>query len=187
VTKEDRQPGPTPRTPAFDGAFRDAQLLRDLGDGVAMHVEQNDRDPLLCRKLRQCGPHLVRRVPVGVEDCWFVSTVGVRQTDNGTSLSASGPIQTGVDDDAVQPRRDGGVAPETACRAVGGEERVLQGVGGLLAVGESPDGDGPQPVTVSAEQLTEGVAIAGGVGAQQPRVVDIHPRAGHGQQSIVRW
>jgi hypothetical protein len=25
------------------------------------------------------------------------------------------------------------------------------------------------------------------VGTQQPRVVDIHPRAGHGQQSIARW
>jgi hypothetical protein len=43
---------------------------------------------------------------------------------------------------------------------VGGDEGVLNGVGGFLAVPERPQSDGPQPVAVPAHELAEGVGIA---------------------------
>ncbi|GAA2467259.1 hypothetical protein GCM10010405_59820 [Streptomyces macrosporus] len=43
---------------------------------------------------------------------------------------------------------------------VGGDEGVLDGVGGLLAVPQDPQGDCPQPVAMPPHYLAEGVGIA---------------------------
>ena len=45
--------------------------------------------------------------------------------------------------------------------------RVLKGVGSLFAIAERTDGDGPQPISVPADQQLERLGVAGRVGAQQ--------------------
>ena len=65
------------------------------------------------------------------------------------------------------------VAPEPVGRPVGRDQRVLYGVGRLLAVAQGTQGDRPQPVAVPADELAEGVPVAGDVGAQQSRVVAV--------------
>src|SRR3712207_7217538 len=51
------------------------------------------------------------------------------------------------------------------------QQRVLEGVGRLLAVTDGAQGDRPEPVAVAAGQFGEGVAVAVGVGTQKLRVV----------------
>ncbi|GAA3093965.1 hypothetical protein GCM10020254_43850 [Streptomyces goshikiensis] len=67
----------------------------------------------------------------------------------------------------MQPGGDGGFAAEGVGGPVGGDEGVLDGVGGFLAVSEGAQGDGPQPVPVTAYELTEGVGVSGGVQRQE--------------------
>ncbi|OKK02330.1 hypothetical protein AMK26_21895 [Streptomyces sp. CB03234] len=49
----------------------------------------------------------------------------------------------------------------------GGHESVLDGVGGLLTVPQRAQGDGPEPVTMAAYELTEGVRISGDMARQE--------------------
>ena len=74
------------------------------------------------------------------------------------------------------------VAAEPLGRPERRQQRVLQRVGGLLAVAERAQRDRPQPVAVPADQLAERVGVAVGVGAQQRRVVGRRRRgiAAHG-------
>jgi len=46
----------TPRAATLHCAFGDAEHGGDLRDGVSLHVQQNQRDPLLRRQLRECRP-----------------------------------------------------------------------------------------------------------------------------------
>ena len=93
--------------------------------------------------------------------------VAVRQRHGRMGLAAADPVQAGVDHDAVQPGGDRRVAAEPGRAAVRREQRVLEGVGGLLAVAEGAQRDRPEPVAMPADQLGERVRVAGDVGAQQ--------------------
>ncbi len=55
--------------------------------------------------------------------------------------------------------------------AIGGDQCVLDGVGGFLSVSEGAQGDGPEPVAVATHELTEGVGITCDVGSQQFLVI----------------
>jgi hypothetical protein len=44
--------------------------------------------------------------------------------------------------------------------AIGGDQRVLNGVSGLLAVAQRPQGHGPETIAMPPHKLTEGVRIA---------------------------
>lgn len=60
----------------------------------------------------------------------------------------------------MQPGSDGGLAAEGVCSTVGGDQGVLDGIGSLLAVAERAQSDGPEPVSMAPDQLTEGVGVA---------------------------
>jgi hypothetical protein len=96
----------------------------------------------------------------------------LRQRVGGAGCSPAYPVETGVDDDPVQPRGGGCVATEGRAPTgpEGRQQRVLQGVGGLLAVAEGAHGDGPQPVAVPADELAERVGITLGVRLEELRV-----------------
>ena len=72
----------------------------------------------------------------------------------------------------MQPGGDGGLAAEAVGRAVGGDQGVLHGVGRLLAVAESAQRDGPQPVAVAADDLRERVGVAVDMTGEQFAVVE---------------
>ncbi|CAM5338983.1 hypothetical protein STANM309S_01111 [Streptomyces tanashiensis] len=53
----------------------------------------------------------------------------------------------------------------------GGDQGVLDGVSGLLAVPQGPQGHRPQPVAVAPHELTEGVRVSGDMTFQEFPVV----------------
>src|SRR5690606_40400510 len=88
---------------------------------------------------------------------------------------AAHAVEAGVDDDAVQPGGDGRLAAEGPGLAVGGDEGVLDGVGGLVGVAERAQRDGPHPVTVPLDDLAERMRIPVDVRGQQLGVADRGP------------
>jgi len=108
------------------------------------------------------------------------------QRDGGPGLTSAHPVEAGVDDDAVQPGGDGGVRSEAGGRAVGGEERILQGVRGLLGVTRGAQRDRPHPVAVAAYEFRECMGIACGMRTDQLNIGDMRsgaiaaPRPRHG-------
>jgi len=66
---------------------------------------------------------------------------------------------------------------------MGGEQRVLDRVGGVLGVAQGPQRDGPQPVAAPADQLAEGIRVAGDVPAQQGGVLGVPLPLGQGRKS----
>jgi hypothetical protein len=57
-------------------------------------------------------------------------------------------VKTGIDDNSVQPGRDGRVAAELVGAAEGGDHRVLKGVRRLLGIPGRSQGDGPQAIAM---------------------------------------
>ena len=130
-------------------------------------------DPLLGGQLGQRRLHVERGVGVGARRraptwrrCSGSGTVGRacrRRTRSRQALTTMRCSQVVTAD----------VAAEPVGRPVRREQRVLDRVGGLLAVAEGAQGDRPQPVAVPADQLAERVRVAGDVGAQQGGVVAV--------------
>ena len=79
-------------------------------------------------------------------------------------------VQAGVHHDAVQPAADRTVVPEPRRVSVGLEQRVLEGVGGILRIMAGQPGEPVQLLAVPVEQLLERVPVAGDVCRQQFRV-----------------
>ena len=98
--------------------------------------------------------------------------VVLRQRVGGAGRAPAYPVEAGVDDDPVQPRGGGRVAAEGRAPTgpEGRQQRVLQGVGSLLAVAEGAHGDGPQAVAVPADELAERVGVTLGVRLEELRV-----------------
>ncbi len=67
----------------------------------------------------------------------------------------------------MKPRGDGGIAPEPVGGAERRDQRVLKGVGRLFPITEGPDRNGPQPVSVAADQQLERLRVSARVGAQE--------------------
>lgn len=88
-----------------------------------------------------------------------------RRSPPGRGLAC--PVKAGIDGDAVEPGRHGGLSPECVGGTEGGDEGVLHRVCGFLPVTQCAQGHGPEPVAVAAHQLTEGVPIPGDVAGQE--------------------
>ena len=85
------------------------------------------------------------------------ATCGVSSaSSDGRGLAAVDDVQGAVRGDAVEPGRDAGAAAEAGEPAVGGDERLLQRVLGVVGVAREPEHDGVDPVAVAAHQLVEG-------------------------------
>jgi len=119
-----------------------------------LHRPLEHRLPLgqLHQRLAHVEPGLDRRVVV--VQVGQVELTEVAGAAHGHLLAAQ-PVQAGVDDDAVQPGRDGGLAPEGVGTPERGDERVLYGIRGQLAVGGGAQRHRVHPVAVPAEQLAE--------------------------------
>ena len=71
----------------------------------------------------------------------------------------------------MQPGRDGRVAAISARGAIGGHECVLHGVGGVVGVAERAQRNAPQPVLMTADDVTERVRVAGNVPGEQVAIL----------------
>jgi hypothetical protein len=91
----------------------------------------------------------------------------VRQWIGASYLRRPQPVEAGVDDDPVQPRRNRRVAAEAAGPPERRDQPVLEAVGGLLAIAGRAQGDRPEPVAVTGEELAERLWIARDVRGEQ--------------------
>src|SRR5262249_58423879 len=60
VGKTGQQLGPAPRAPALDGAFGDAERRRGVGDRIVQHVDKDQGNLLIMRKMAKRLHHLER-------------------------------------------------------------------------------------------------------------------------------
>ena len=166
---------PTAGAPRLDRPLGHAEHLGGLGDPQAVHVDEDEGESLPFGQLRQRRSDVERGLGRGVVVVPVGEVEGVVLGQWLGRPPAAEPVEACVDDDAVQPRRHGGLAPERVGPPERREEPVLNRVGGHLAVAAGPDGHGPHPVAVPAEQLAERVRVARavrgdelGVGTQPP-------------------
>jgi hypothetical protein len=174
VGEQRKQSGSAARAAALHCAGRHIEDAGRLGHGVALHVHQDEGGTLVGREgaqrtdefaveviaLCRSGGGLVR-----FEE--LLQALGVIDGGRPSGSRLAGAVQAGVHRDAVQPGRDGRLAPEGVGCPVGGDERVLDRVSGLLAVSQRPQGHRPQAVAMAPYKLTEGVRIAFDVAGQE--------------------
>lgn len=123
--------GPATGTPALDGSAGNTENPGGFCHGVPLHVDEHQggalfrgRVPRACRSSRcrsplgGCGGRFV-----GLQELLQPLGLGDRGRSAGSGLA--GPVQTGVDGDAVKPGRDGRLAAEGVCGPVGRDEGVL--------------------------------------------------------------
>jgi len=161
------QSGSAACTAAFHRAGRHIEDPSRFRHGVTLHVHQDESGALVGREGAQCLEELaVQIIALGRSGGGLVrfeellQALGVidgRRLPGGGLASA---VEAGVHRDAVQPGRDGRLAAEGVGGPVGGDERVLDGVSGFLAVSQRPQRHRPQPVAVTPHKLAEGIAIA---------------------------
>ena len=167
MCEKGKQSGSAPCATALHRAGRDVKDAGGLGDGVGLHVHEDEGGPLLGGQGGQGGEQFaVQVLSFGGRLSGFVrfqkliESFGVIHRRGSARGGLTGSVQTRVDGDPVQPRGDGGLTAEGVCGAEGGNESVLHGVRGLFAITERPQGHGPEAVTMAANELTEGVRFA---------------------------
>jgi hypothetical protein len=182
MSEPGQQSGAAASTATLHGAFRDPEHLRRLGDGIVEHVHEHQRHLLVMGQLPQ-GRHdlegdvaFCRRVIAKLARCRRVQQALVAGADFWPGAAPPDLVKTGIHDDPVQPGCHGRLAAEAIRSPERGDHRVLQGVGGVLRVGQRSDRDGPEPVPVPQEQRSERVGIACDVPAEQFSIGDV--RAG---------
>jgi hypothetical protein len=94
----------------------------------------------------------------------------VRQRYRRPHLTAPDSVQTGVDDDPVQPGRHRGVAAEGVRTAECGDERILHRICRFFRIAKGAECDRPQSVTVAADDLAEGLRVASHMHGEQELV-----------------
>ncbi len=127
-----------------------------------------------------------RRTSVEAWSSWRSARLELGQLARGPAPAQA--VEAGVDDDAVQPRRHGGLAAEGAGAAEGGDEGVLHAVGGELGVAHGAQGHRPHAVLVAAEELSEGRVVTLDVQLEQVLVGQLGERGDgaprHGQRTV---
>jgi len=177
-----QEPGPAASAPALDRALSHAEHMRRVSDGVLEHVNEHDRDLLVVRQLAQGCHHVHRHLAPSsvVRPC-------IRRSDQveqalvaarylRTRRAAAHPVQAGVHDDPVEPGRHRRLAAEAVRPAERGDHRVLQRVGRVLGVGQSPERDSPQPVPVPEEELPERIRVTIDVQLEQLSIAHCRTR-----------
>ena len=172
VGEAGQQPGPAPRTTALDGAFCDAEHGRGVSDRIVQHVDKDQGNLLIMRKLAKRLHHLQRDFAavrwIGRTcRCEHVEQAFVATRNLRPCLPAAHAVQTGIHHNTVQPCRDRRIAAEARRSPEGGDHSVLQRISGVLRVGQRPYRHRPQPVPVANEQLAERIRVAIDVQAQQ--------------------
>lgn len=175
MAEEYRQLRAATVTSALDGAGRDVEDCRRLVDGHALEIDQHDGQPLIVGEPRQRVGDLhdrfalrdvVARVGYGGERFGVVR-------HHGANPATAHSVEAGIDDDPVQPGRELCVATEARRLPERGQERVLNGVLGLVGIAEGTQRHGPGPVPMPRDENAEGPRVAVDVAAQQGRVVDV--------------
>jgi hypothetical protein len=176
--EEGKQSGSAAGTAALHRAGRHIEDAGCLGDGVALHVHQDEGGALVGRESAQCAYELaVEIIALGRSGgglVWFEELLQVLGVVDGGRLPGrrlAGAVQAGVHRDAVQPGRDGRLAAEGVGGAVGRDERVLDRVSGLLAVSQRSQGHRPQAVAMAPHKLTEGLGIAPDMAGKEVLIV----------------
>lgn len=172
-----QESGSAPGAPALHRARRYVQDTGGFRDGVPLHVHEDEGGALIggegTERLQELA---VQIIPLGrggsrlVRIQQLFQALGVVDGSGLPGRRLAGTVQAGVHRDPVQPRRDGRLSPEGVCGPVGRDESVLNGVSGLLAVSQRPEGHGPEPVPVAPHDLTEGVGVTIDVAREQVRV-----------------
>ena len=144
-----------------------SRIAGGLGHGVALHVHQDERGALVGGQGAQRAQEFaVQILALGrgrgglVRLQELFQPLGVVHRGGLAGGGLAGAVQAGIDRDAVQPGRDGRLAAEGVGGAVGGDQSVLDGVSGLLAVPQGAQCHRPEPVAVPPHELAEGVGIA---------------------------
>src|SRR4029453_5507707 len=102
--------------------------------------------------------------------------LGVEGGQPGPTTPA-GLVGGGVHGDPVQPGGEGGRPAEAGGLAEGGQERLLGGVLGVLAVAEDPQAEAVDAALVAGHQLAEGPGVAAQVGGEEGLVARaVHDR-----------
>jgi hypothetical protein len=173
VSQTGQQPGPAPCAPALDGAFGDAEYGRGVGDRILQHVDKDQSDLLIMRKLAK-RPHYLERNLTGVRwigrgtrRCDHVEQAFVATSNLRPRLPSAHAVKTGINYNAVQPGRYRRFAAEARRSPEGGDHGVLQRIRGVFRVGQCADRHRPQSVPVADEQLAERIRVAINVQAQQ--------------------
>jgi len=91
----------------------------------------------------------------------------VRQGLGPAYLRRPEAVETGIDDDAVAPGRDGGLTAERVRPAVRRDHAVLQAVGRVMRIAHRAQGHGPQPVAVPGEEPAERLGVTSDVSGEQ--------------------
>ncbi len=66
IAEQSGEPGPATSASALHGTHGDAEDDRGVGDGVALHVHEDDRGPLIDREPGERGVYVERRIGVDV-------------------------------------------------------------------------------------------------------------------------
>lgn len=134
MPKQQGQSGPRTRTSALHGPLGDTEQPRGISHRVSDHVDGKDGGALFTRQSQQRAADFDRGV-------YSVGAIWDRGAVLGDfrcrAASSTSPIDTGVNDDAMQPTAHRGVPAECSGAAVRGEHRVLNGVLGVLNGGAS--------------------------------------------------
>lgn len=165
--QQGKQPGAASGTAALHRSGGHAQDICRLGNGVALHIDQDQRGALLDRQGGQCLDQLRSELS---PDGWGLSrfmwlqqmliALGVGYRSGAPSFGLARPVKAGVDGDSVQPGGHRGLAAEGVCRTERGDQCVLNRVSGVLSVPEGAQGHRPEPVTVAPDKLTKGFVVA---------------------------
>ena len=114
MPQRDGQSGPAAGTPALDRPDWYAERLASIGDREALYVDQHDGAALVDRELTEGFFHDHPELPFGdpVPGVGGLEGLLFAQRHTGPRGPATGKVQASVDDDAVQPRGDRGLAAE---------------------------------------------------------------------------
>jgi hypothetical protein len=174
MREEGKESRAAPGAAALDRADGYAEDSGGLCHGIALHVHQHQSRALVHREPGQGRQQLSVEVPA-LRGCLrglmrlqqLLQALRVVHGGGTAAGRLARPVETGIDGDAVQPCRDGGLAAEGMSGPEGGDQRVLDRVRGLLTVPQRAHGNGPEPVSVAPYQLTEGVRIAVDMSGQE--------------------
>lgn len=166
MSEHGQQPCPAARASAFHGAGGYVEDASRLGHGVALHIDQYQCGSLIDGELCQRGQELaVEILTLGRGLGGFMrfeellEALGVVDRGGFPRGRLTRPVKTGVHGDAMKPCGDGGLPAEGVGSPEGRDQSVLDCVRGLLAVAQSAQRDGPEPVAVAPYELTEGVGV----------------------------
>jgi hypothetical protein len=164
--EEGQESGSAASAAALHGPGGHVEHPGGFRDRITLHVHQDEGGSLVGRE----GAERLQELPVEVIALrgsrgrlvrlqQLFQALGVVDRRRLPGGRLAGSVKAGVHRDPVQPGRDGRLATEGVGGPVCRNEGVLDGVGGLLAVPQCPQGDGPEPVAVAAHELTERVGV----------------------------